>query len=84
MEQLNFGISKHLDNLSDTQIDLYLTFQKEVIKTFLAYKGENETAELQKFIDDELTDMFQFEMDLVNVSSVQSFLAHLLILILDH
>lgn len=72
MEQLNFGISKHLDSLSEAQIDLYKNFQREVIKTFFMFKGEAETSEMKQFVDEQLNEMFHFEMDLVNASAFRS------------
>ena len=73
MEQLNFGISKHMDNLSVAQKELYINFQKEIVKTFIAYKGEDETKEVLEMMNQDLNDMFNFEMELVNVSYIFCF-----------
>ena len=73
MEQLNFGISKQLDNLSNSQIEMYMNFQKEVIKIFILFKGDENTKERKEQelkIEQELKDMLRFELDLINVKLI--------------
>lgn len=84
MEQLNFGISKHLDNLTDSQVELYINFQREVIKAFIAYKGETERKDLKRTVDEQLQEMFRFEMDLINVGDLMTTRHPLTTLTIDH
>lgn len=68
MDQLNFVSPKSLDNLSDDQVNLYMNFQREIVKTFLISKNENDTNDEQRIeIERELLNMIKLEIDLANV-----------------
>lgn len=84
MEQLHFGLptarhseggslepeSLEPDSLSDAHAELYKSFQREVIKTFLALQSKTQ-AEIEGKMaaaDEQLAEMFAFEMELLNVS----------------
>ncbi|KAJ6219977.1 hypothetical protein RDWZM_005789 [Blomia tropicalis] len=74
MDQLNFVSPKSLDNLSDDQVNLYMNFQREIVKTFLISKNENDTNDEQRIeIERELLNMIKLEIDLANITKDASF-----------
>lgn len=87
MEQLHFGLpqgaarhsddlSLESDSLSDAHAELYKSFQREVIKSFLALRSKSQAEIEIKMIlaDEQLAEMFAFEMELLNVSSFKDIL----------
>lgn len=58
--------------ISEAQSELYKSFQREVIKAFLAVTKNLMVTEIDaqmEVIDEQLDEMFAFEMELVNVSN---------------
>lgn len=68
MELYHFGISKQIDNQTESHIDAYLDFQKLILKYFCQFKSGGEENKNKEKIDRDLQLMFMFEVDLVNVS----------------